>query len=450
MTRYARITELIEADRCVVLDGGTATELAEVVGDRPDLQERLWGTGALVRSPDDVLRVHRRYVDTGCDVISTDTWGLPTALRDERPQLWDADRPVHWMDVARRGVQLARQAAAEGGRADECAVAFSMNGDVDTPEGAETIRLLARVFEEDPPDIVLLETLSLVRPQTYDTVERLLGTGIPVWLSFRRCRQGVCGVYGEHWGGPEGDSFGRAARRFEQMGVSALLINCIPPDHVAGMISWMRDFTDLPLGAYPNLGYLSTAGWRTEAAVDGARVRAHGAGAGGMRAPRSSAAAAALARSTSPPRARRSPAPPPGTPARAASPPSDGGGDAPAGARPGPWTDTRGSSLYPLDFPDILCEPGVFVPTQGSYLVWKYLFREGIGRGGRCLDVGCGTGLQTVQLAKQRRRPRPRDRRRPPRRPEHAHERVPKRRRRPRDRAPRSTSSRGCRRSATT
>jgi len=148
LSRYARITELIERDRCVVLDGGTATELAEVVGDRPDLQERLWGTGALVRSPDDVLRVHRRYVDTGCDVISTDTWGLPTALRDERPQLWDADRPVHWMDVARRGIELARQAAAEGGRGDECAVAFSMNGDVDTPEGAETIRLLARVFED--------------------------------------------------------------------------------------------------------------------------------------------------------------------------------------------------------------------------------------------------------------------------------------------------------------
>jgi S-methylmethionine-dependent homocysteine/selenocysteine methylase/SAM-dependent methyltransferase len=399
LSRYARITELIESDRCVVLDGGTATELAEMVGDRPDLQERLWGTGALVRSPDDVLRVHRRYVDTGCDVISTDTWGLPTALRDERPQLWDADRPVHWMDVARRGVRLARQAAAEGGRSDECAVAFSMNGDVDTPEGAETIRLLARVFEEDPPDIVLLETLSLVRPQTYDTVERLLGTGIPVWLSFRRCRQGVCGVYGEHWGGPEGDSFGRAARRFEQMGVSALLINCIPPDHVAGMISWMRDFTDLPLGAYPNLGYLSTAGWRTEAGVDGAEYarmalawRDEGAqivgGCCGVGPEHLAAARDALA-GTRPGHSR-----PRGIAA------GDDGGDAPAGTRPGPWTDARGSSLYPLDFPDILCEPGVFVPTQGSYLVWKYLFREGIGRGARCLDVGCGTGLQTVQLAK--------------------------------------------------
>ena len=137
------------------------------------------------------------------------------------------------------------------------------------PDGRETIRLLARAFEEEPPDLILLETLSLVRSSTYATVEALLDTGLPVWLSFRRCRHGVCGVYGEHWGGPEGDSFGRAARRFEEMGVGALALNCIPPDHVAGMLSWLRDFTDMPLGVYPNLGYLSEGGWRQESGVAG-------------------------------------------------------------------------------------------------------------------------------------------------------------------------------------
>lgn len=58
-----------------------------------------------------------------------------------------------------------------------------------------------------------------MRTSTYATVERLMETGLPVWLSFRRCRRGVCG---EHWGGPEGDAFGRAARRFEELGVGAL------------------------------------------------------------------------------------------------------------------------------------------------------------------------------------------------------------------------------------
>ena len=143
-------------------------------------------------------------------------------------------------------------------------MAFSLNADIDTPDAGETIRLLARAFEQEPPDLILLETMALVRSSTYATIEALLATGLPVWLSFRRCRHGVCGVYGEHWGGPEGDAFGRAARRFEEIGVGALAVNCIPPDHVTGMVSWLRDFTDLPLGVYPNLGYLSSAGWRND------------------------------------------------------------------------------------------------------------------------------------------------------------------------------------------
>jgi S-methylmethionine-dependent homocysteine/selenocysteine methylase/SAM-dependent methyltransferase len=397
--RYARIARLIATDRAVIMDGATGTELIRVVGERPELEEHLWGLTAILDSPADVKAVHRRYVEVGCDVISTDTWGLPTALRDGRSRVWESSEPIHWMDLARRGVRLAREAAAEAGRADEVAVAFSINGDVDTPDGRETIRLLARAFEEDPPDLIVMETLTLVRSSTYATVEALLDTGLPVWLSFRRCRHGVCGVYGEHWGGPEGDAFGRAARRFEEMGIGALAINCLPPDHVTGMLAWLRDFTDLPLGVYPNLGYLSAAGWRQEAGVGGAeyaelalRWREEGAqivgGCCGV-GPEQIAAARAALESTKPGHARPDVLT------------DENGNASSADHRPASrWTDSRGRDLYPLDFPDITCEPGVFVPTQGSMLVWKYLHREGIGAHQRCLDIGCGTGLLAIQLAR--------------------------------------------------
>ena len=69
-------------------------------------------------------------------------------------------------------------------------MAFSVNGDVDTPDGGETIRLLSRAFEEEPPDLILLETMSLVRSSTYATVEALLATGLPVWLSDREADSG--------------------------------------------------------------------------------------------------------------------------------------------------------------------------------------------------------------------------------------------------------------------
>jgi S-methylmethionine-dependent homocysteine/selenocysteine methylase len=391
-----RIADMIARDTCVVLDGATGTEIPR----RADIDvltddDALWGTRALVDQPDAVLDVHRRYAAAGCDVISTNTWGLPSALRDGGPRLWLSSRPVHWMDVARRGVRLARDAVEAEGRGGECAVAFSVNADLDGPDALDTVHLLARVFADDPPDLVLFETLSLVRPSLFTTVEALLDSDHPVWVSFRRCRQGLCGVFGQHWGGPEGDTFGRAARRFEEIGVGAMLVNCIPPDHVDGMMSYLRDFTDMPLGVYPNLGYLTADGWYLDPGISSGvygdlalRWREEGAqiigGCCGVGPDHIAPAVDRLAGTSA------------GSVSRTATTTT-------ASVDPDTlpeWTDRRGRSLYPLEFPDITVDEGVFEPTEGSLLVWRYLFDHEIGQGRRCLDVGCGAGLQAIQLAR--------------------------------------------------
>ena len=396
---YERVRGLISDGRCVLLDGGIATQLPQVASKQRVADERLWGTSALVDDPESVLEVHRRYATIGCDVITTNTWGLPSALAQDGPQLWELSRPVHWMDVGRRGLALARQAVAEAGREGRCAVAFSLNGDVDSPDGQETVRLLSRAFAADAPDLILLETLSLVRPSLYRTVEALQADGLPVWLSFRRCRQGLCGVYGQHWGGPEGDAFGRAALRFEELGVQGLLVNCIPPDHVDGMVSYLRDFTDLPLGVYPNLGYFTDDGWQSDRGVGGEeyarmalRWREEGAQiVGGCcgTGPEHIEAARESLEGTSPGRRRPS----------EQSDAADGGLAPPPLRAVGSWADRRRRELYPLPFPDLVCDPGVAAPGPVSFLAWSYLFDEGIGAHQRCLDIGCGAGIVTVQLA---------------------------------------------------
>jgi SAM-dependent methyltransferase len=243
-----------------------------------------------------------------------------------------------------------------------------------------------------------METMSLIRSGlTFEAVELAVSTGIPVWLSFRRCRHGVCGVYGQHWGGPEGDLFGRAAQRFEEMGARALLLNCLPPEHLDGMLPWLRDFTDLPLGVYPNLGYYSEGGWRFDDRVgpaEYAELAAHWREEGAQivggccgTSPEHIAAARERLSGTKPGHPR----------AKALSelelaPPE-------AYVTPEPWRDEAGRTVYPLPFPEIIREPDVFVPTSGSLLVWKYLWQERAGKGRRCLDVGCGSGLLAIQLA---------------------------------------------------
>src|ERR671931_585276 len=391
---YRRVEDLIAAERCVILDGGIATELGRRL---PDVErgrdEALWGTWALVHEPDVVREVHRAYIDLGCDVISTNTWGLTAEMQTARAGHL---APLHWMDVARRGVEIGREAIAEAGKDGEVALAFSINGDVDGPARREFIELLPRAFEDHPPDLILLETITLVRNGlTLGAIEALVETGVPVWTSFRRCRHGVCGVFGQHWGGPEGDEFGRTARRLEDLGVRALLINCLPPDHVPGMLPWLRDFTDLPLGVYPNLGYYTESGWAFDRRIGGAEFAELAAGwrdegadiIGGCCGVRPQHIAAARERLEGTRPGRRHTELHDAHAARAELP------------QPTPWADERGRRLYPLRVPEIIVEPGVFVPTSGSFLIWKHLYTDGIGEGLRCLDVGCGTGLLAVQLA---------------------------------------------------
>jgi S-methylmethionine-dependent homocysteine/selenocysteine methylase/SAM-dependent methyltransferase len=374
---YDRVRRLVAEDRCVVLDGGVATELQRLrpLRGEPGPDPDLWGTWALSRTPDAVREVHARYVAAGCDVISTDTWSILAAPEPE---------------VALVGVRLAREAVGGG----ETAVAFAIADEVRSAERAGALERVLDTIADEPPDLLLLETMTLVRdPETYETVDRLLATGLPVWLSFRRCRHGVCGVYGQHWGPPEGDEFGEAARRFEELGIGALLVNCLPVDHVPGMLSWLRDFTGLPLGVYPNLGHLAGPLWRFDDATGPDEYaglarswRAEGAqivgGCCGTTPEHIEAAAGALD-GTKPGRER----PEPAAVERADHSPAR------------PWLDGRGRPLFPLPFPKLEIDEGVFVPTQGSFLVWKHLFRTGIGEGQQCIDVGCGSGILAIQLA---------------------------------------------------
>jgi len=403
---YQRLRDKIAREECIILDGGIATEFQrQHVRNFRLSDSNHWGFDVLQRTPQVVAAVHQSYVRAGCDVVTTNTYAVLESPARAGDPLRRHARPVHWMDMVRKAVLLARDAIEAEKR--DCAVAFSIGGDVLTDDQLGTVKLLLKIFAEVKPDFVLFETLSMMSENlTRAAIELVLGSGIPVWVSFRRCRHGVCGIHGQLWGGPEGDSFGRLAQDFEALGVDGVLINCLPIEMVSGTLPWLRDFTHLYLGAYPNVGRYLDPTWKFDETVapddfaelgliwraEGAQILGGCCGVG----PDHIEALARVLKGTKP----FAPIGETG-PARAAAISRHDGQlyEATEVADTETWSDQQGRDLYPLAVPELVCDPEVFVPTQGSYLLWKYLFKTGVGSDKRCLDVGCGAGILSVQLA---------------------------------------------------
>ena len=272
---YRALDDRLKAGGVVVLDGGIGSELQDAgypenPKDRP--ANYTWGSIAIHDAPDKLVEVHRRYAETGADVLETHTFALNrvwSALQDGRINL----PKDFWKEMALESVRLVREGAAKAGR-DDVAVAFACRTqdwpadqqhkarEYDgyyVPLDMETYlkplaELLANADAASKPDLILMEIQSwLPEDLEFPDYQVFLDTGIPLWIAYRRTIGRLVGVDGDTII-EDGDRFGRAARKFEEMGVAAVLVNCLPPEQIAGVGTWLRQYTNLPLGAYPNMG----------------------------------------------------------------------------------------------------------------------------------------------------------------------------------------------------
>lgn len=272
---YRKIDARLKAGDVVVLDGGIGSEL-QTVGYPEKAEDRpanfTWGAVAIHDAPDKLVEVHRRFAATGADVLETHTFALNrvwAATQDGR-----FDRPKDaWKRMALGSVALVREGAAKAGR-DDLAVAFACRTQDWPANQQEEARdytgfyeqldmeryleplaeLLATADAEHKPDVILMEIQSWIPEDlAFPDYQLFIDTGIPLWIAYRRSIGKLVGVEGETLL-EDGDRFGHAAKRFEEMGASAVLVNCLPSEGINGVAAWLRKFTSLPIGGYPNIG----------------------------------------------------------------------------------------------------------------------------------------------------------------------------------------------------
>jgi homocysteine S-methyltransferase len=254
----------------IVLDGGLATEL-EKRGH--DLADSLWSARLLRDSPDDIEAVHRAYFEAGADVAITASYQASFE--------GFADAGVGRAETARLlrlSVQLARR-ARDAVRPDGLVAASVGPYGVVLADGSEYTGDYTGVADEQlaavhrpridalleaGPDLLAFETIPALREVA--ALVDLLGEyeGVESWITFC-CRDG------ERLS--DGTPVEEAARIVADSGrVTALGINCTPPEHVDALLERTRAVTDLPLLVYPNSGRI----W------DGERHEWNGVGVAGF------------------------------------------------------------------------------------------------------------------------------------------------------------------------
>ncbi len=249
----------LEAGRCVVLDGGLATEL-ERAGH--DLDDPLWSAKVLLEDPGAVEAVHQSYLEAGADCIVTATYQATFPGLAARG-LGAAEAEAVLLRAVRLAVD-AREAfwASEGNRRDRVRplVAAGVG-----PYGAfladgseyrgrygiardELVRFHRRRWEvlaSSEADLLACETIpSLEEAQALAALAA--ESGKPAWLSFS-CRDeaSLC----------DGTPVREAADwAHEAEAVFAVGVNCGAPAHVPALVAALAARTDKPVVAYPNAG----------------------------------------------------------------------------------------------------------------------------------------------------------------------------------------------------
>jgi len=228
-------------DGLILLDGGMGQEL---INRGVSGQGVLWSAKALFDNPAAVQAVHEDYIRAGADVITTNSYAC---IRNNFGPLGLLDRLG---EMNRLAAMLARQARDRVGK--NVLIAGSMgpqNGSyrpdlVGSYDETEALYREQAGFLAPFVDLFICETMSCIR-EARAAATAALATGKPVWLSWSIEDSGAARLR-------SGESIDDAREDIDGMGVSAVLLNCSPPEAIGKVLPELAALSDVPVGAYAN------------------------------------------------------------------------------------------------------------------------------------------------------------------------------------------------------
>lgn len=236
-------------ERRLFIDGGLGSMLQEA-GLPEGLLPDVWS----VEAPERVQAVHRAYLEAGCDIITTNTFGATEeklaqyGLTVGQVVLAAADN----VRAAMRAVGKAGFVAVDLGPTGKLLRPY---GDLDFEEAVSRLAPLCRAAEEAQADCILIETMSDLYEMKAAVLAAKENCRLPIFASL------IFDGQGKLLTGGDAKS---AVALLEGLGVAAIGINCgLGPAQIAPVLKQMYQYASVPLFCQPNAGLPETQDGKT-------------------------------------------------------------------------------------------------------------------------------------------------------------------------------------------
>ena len=265
MESFNRLQTRLQTGGPVILDGANGTEL-ERLGVRMD--QGLWCARALADCPDVVHQVHRRYIDAGADIITTNSFSAT------REAMQRCGLGAHFEAWNRRSVRIALEERDRSSRAESIVVAGSVSsygrfGQLGRETMFDHFRAQGEILADEGVDLLILETLGSTARTIRAMLDATRNLGMPVWVSISCVRERdtgavMLGIEESSEADHVAETYGplaEAVREFMSIGGSAVLMMHSLRDVTEDAVKIMRATYSGPVGAYPNAGYWTRPNW---------------------------------------------------------------------------------------------------------------------------------------------------------------------------------------------
>ena len=234
------LSDFLKNTKPILLDGAMGTQLASFglgMGGQFSLSH-----------PDVVQKIHRQYIEAGCNILITNT------LTMNRIYLESHNLDVDVQEVNLAGAKIAKSVANEGkfvlGDISSTGKMLEPYGDLSEADAFDAFKEQAAALAEGGVDGFIIETVFDLREALCAIRACKDAAALPILASI---------VFSTHNQGGRtimGDKAAACASALAEAGASAVGANCgdLDPFQMAQVVSEFRKATSLPVLAQPNAG----------------------------------------------------------------------------------------------------------------------------------------------------------------------------------------------------